>query len=171
MTARQIQIATVTGPLPALGQFWEGQGGVRVGEVRGENGQPNYQLILPIDPRATVVGEWGKYGQDVPGAQSIRDGLANTLAMVEAGSPIAQLIIDLEIDGHRDLYLAAPLEYSLCNLNAGEHLDKTRWHWTSTQYSPGRAWKQGFGHGNQYINGKNDEFAWRAVRRVIHSSL
>lgn len=166
------QIAIVTGPLPALGQFWEGQGGIRAGEIRGENGAPNYQLILPIDDRAKFKDVvWGEYGVKIAGADNDRDGYANTVAMAEAGSDLAQKILLLEIDGNSDFYLMARHEARLCYLNAPEQFDTDEWYWTSTQYSPTCAWVQDFGHGIQYYGGKTSEFAARAVRRVIHSVI
>jgi hypothetical protein len=165
------QIAVVTGPLPALGQFWEGQGGIRIGEVRGENGQPDYQLILPTDPRAVLRGIWGERGIRVVGADGLRDGYANTVAMAAAGSALAQNILQLEIDGHSDFYLMARHEARLAYLNAPEQFDTAEWYWTSTQDGPYGAWVQDYEDGTQYYHYKLNERQARAVRRVIHSVI
>lgn len=152
--------------IPALGEFWEGQGGVYAGEVRGENGKPNYHLIRVTDPAAKIRGAWGRRGQNVSGANSFRDGAANTLAMLEAECPIALAVSRLEVEGHRDLYIGAPFEYALCNLNARDEADEAGWFWTSTQFSPTSAWYQYFVDGYQDSNVKGFEGAVRPVRRL-----
>ena len=53
----------------------------------------------------------------VPGAESYSDGLANTNAMAEAGSPLAQWARGLRIDGHDDWYLPSRDELELMYRN------------------------------------------------------
>ena len=60
---------------------------------------------------------WGKYGQDVAGARSCNDGLANTRAMASAGNEIAQWALDLVINDHHDWYLPSRDELELCYRN------------------------------------------------------
>lgn len=153
---------------PALGTYWQGQGGIYVGDVRGENGAPNYHLILPTDPAARIAEiAWGPYGTEIEGARSMRDGFANTAAMAAAGLELATRIQAIEIEGHNDFYLPALLETSLCNLNGGEDLDQDYWHWTSTQCSAHSAWVTGFEDGFQGPSTKGYEFSAQAVRRLI----
>lgn len=71
-------------------------------------GDKPYGLIVS----AKVVGDlkpsiWIKNYQDVPGARSLVDGLANTQAMAAAGSTLAQKILALEISGKKDWFLGA----------------------------------------------------------------
>lgn len=51
--------------------------------------------------------QWGKYGKLITGADSFFDGLANTLAMAESGSEIAQRVLDLRIAGRDDWHIGA----------------------------------------------------------------
>jgi hypothetical protein len=114
---------------------------------------------------------WGERGVKITGADSDRDGYANTVAMAEAGSELAQKILLLEIDGHSDLFLMARHQAQLAYLNAPEQFDTDKWYWTSTQYSSYNAWVQGFAYGTQDDYGKYNEYAARVVRRVIHSAI
>lgn len=54
-----------------------------------------------------LYGAWGEYSKDIPGAKSYFDGRANTIAMAEAGSELAQKVLLLEIGGCNDWYLPA----------------------------------------------------------------
>ncbi|HEY3432523.1 MAG TPA: DUF1566 domain-containing protein [Rhodocyclaceae bacterium] len=65
---------------------------------------------LAVPPKA--LGEhkptiWIPNYKDIPGAKSFYDGLANTRAMAEAGSKLAQWALELEIDGCTDFYIPA----------------------------------------------------------------
>ncbi|MDB6061534.1 MAG: hypothetical protein JWM78_1637 [Verrucomicrobiaceae bacterium] len=120
---------------PRLGEHWPEQGGIFIALCPGQNGQPDYHLIAPTDPRALLINvKWGKRGKDILGARSDWDGVANTHAMAENGSDLAQKIMALDIDGHRDLYLPARHELRLIKLVAPQ-LIVDDWHWSSTQYS------------------------------------
>lgn len=121
--------------IPRIGQPWPEQGGIYIGEMLGENGQPNHHLILPLDPRANFGNwEWGKCNQNIDGCSHVRDGLANTRAMAEADNELAKQILSLEINGFNDFYLPSLAESFYCFAVAREHFDKD-WHWTSTQCS------------------------------------
>lgn len=50
---------------------------------------------------------WSSDYRDVPGAKSYSDGLANTQAMAEAGSKLAQWALQQRIGGFADWYIAA----------------------------------------------------------------
>jgi len=54
-------------------------------------GSDDYLLIV-AGKSAELFGKWGTYGQDIVGARSYTDGLANTIAMTEAGSDIARFV-------------------------------------------------------------------------------
>ena len=157
-----------TTTLPRPGDYWPGQGGHRIVTVRGQNGQPDYELIAvvaslkPLGRRA-----WGKYGERIDGADSRQDGLANTIALAAAGNETALAIQALEIEGHRDLYWPSTLELAAIELNAPELLDCTVW--SSTQYSSTGAWSQSFDGGLSSIYRKVSQFAVCAVRRFIAS--
>jgi hypothetical protein len=55
--------------------------------------------------------------KDVPGAKSYKDGLANTAAMVEAGSELAKWTRELRIGGHDDWYLPSQDELEVIYRN------------------------------------------------------
>lgn len=48
---------------------------------------------------------WGEYGNEIEGADSVSDGLANTQAMAAAGCTLAQWALGLNIAGLADWYL------------------------------------------------------------------
>lgn len=157
---------------PAIGQHWHGQGGVYAGLMRGENGVPDYHLIVPHAEHAEAEEiTWGGAGQAEPGACSEYDGAANTAALLasEHDHPAAQWAAGLELDGHKDFYLPARRELRLCWTNVPE-LFASAWHWSSTQFSPDVAWIQAFGVGSQGGAHKDYELRARAVRRVLTTS-
>lgn len=160
----------VTIDIPAIGEYWPGQGGVNAGLMRGENGTPDYWLIVPTDE--AVKGKklaYGGYEVDEPEAASRFDGLANTLHLVEGSGqnhPAAQWCDGLTIEGHGDLYLPAINELALCMANVPELFDK-EWHLSSSQRSAYLAFGMYFADGIQTSYGKDYELRVRPVRRFI----
>ncbi len=133
---------------PAIGEYWKGQGGIYAGVGRGHD-SPDYCLILPIDPRAIFVKRMlGTYGIEVPNASSDHDGMANTVALADAGSDLCKEILALEIEGHKDFYLMSRTDARLCWANVPEQFKK-EWYLTSTQCSALTAWIQDFINGYQ----------------------
>lgn len=152
---------------PKVGTFWPAQGGINLGLVTGENDEPDYYLIQPLDPLAYLKAmPLGTYGDNVSGACHKRDGLANTKALAEAGSELCKQILALEIDGFADFYLPAQLEQNLQYHYGGESFVK-EWHWSSTQYSSLSAFGQTFNAGHQNGGVKSYSFRARAVRRFF----
>ena len=167
-----VDAAPATLSAPAIGTYWAGQGGVYAGVMRGEDGQPDYHLIVPTD--SSVLNKklaYGGYEADEPEAASRRDGLANTLHLVEGSGqnhPAAEWCDSLTIEGHGDLYLPAISELALCMANVPELYDK-EWHLSSTQRSADGAFLMHFDDGLQYYTAKSDELRVRPVRRLpIH---
>ena len=156
--------------VPAIGEFWPGQGGVNAGLMRGENGQPDYWLIVPA--HESVKGKklaYGGYEVDEPEAASRFDGLANTLHLVEGSAqthPAAAWCDGLAIEGHSDFYLPAINELALCMANVPELFQK-EWHLSSSQRSAYLAFTMSFGGGIQGLNVKHFELRVRPVRRFI----
>lgn len=152
--------------LPRIGADWPGQAGKFMGIICGENGQPDYGIVLPTDPRATLKGIYSPK-ENITGAQSELDGMANTKAMAAAGSKIAKDALAVKIDGHRDFYIPSRREARLLQINSPTPIAKG-WHWTSTQCRgwDDLAWAQNFGDGNQHDFHKYDELPVRLVRRV-----
>ena len=155
---------------PAIGAYWLGQGGIYAGMVRGEDGGHDYHLIIPTDPAGSVDKiKWGAGGKDEAAACSLRNGMANTRALLESRHehPAAEWACNLSIEGHSDWYLPARHELRLCFLNVPEQFNTDGWYWSSTQFSPYTAWIQTFDDGGQYDNDKGTALRARAVRRVV----
>ncbi|MCJ8207696.1 DUF1566 domain-containing protein [Pseudomonas sp. RGM2987] len=167
--AMDVSSAPTSISAPAIGEYWKGQGGVYAGVMRGESGQPDYHLIVPTSQ--AVLGQklaYGGYEVDETEASSRRDGLANTLHLVEGSAeehPAAQWCDGLTIEGHSDLYLPAISELALCMANVPELFEK-EWHWSSSQRSAYDAFFMSFDDGNQSSYGKSNEFRVRPVRRL-----
>jgi hypothetical protein len=155
-------------PPPRIGEYWKGQGGVLVGIGRGYDGAKDHYLILPTYPHIAKGKKrmLGTYGTDVAGASSDHDGMANTIALAKAGSELCQEILNMEIEGHKDLYLMSRADARLCMANVPQLFKKDEWHLLSTQYSSYHAWYQYFGYGNQDTSDKKFEALWRPVRIV-----
>jgi hypothetical protein len=154
---------------PKIGEFWQGQGGIYAGLIRGENGLPDYHLIIPTDPLGYVESiTWGGYGKEEVGTNSTFDGLANTTALdnSEIKHPAAQWAAGLVIDGHKDFYLPARRELRLLWVNVPE-LFVNGWYWSSTQYSAYFAFYQDFDVGFQSSYYKYGALRARAVRRLL----
>ena len=127
------------------------------------NGQERALVLLPAD--VEFSGEWGKYGEEVPGAGSYSDGEANTRAMVEAGSPIATKALEL------GAFIPSCLEGQL--VMAAKHaglvtdLREDRWYWLSSQFSSYGAFIVDFEDGWQGHDGEGRERLVRPVRSLL----
>ena len=152
--------ASATPPLP--GQYWPEQQGHYAGIMRNADRTAAWHVVVPDAPALQLPKmAWGEYGQDVPGAACRFDGHANTLAMAEAGSALAQAVRALPGDCH----LPSQAEAALCTATVPEAF-KPGYHWTSTQHSAHGAWVQGFEHGTSGWYGKGNEFRAVAVRKI-----
>jgi hypothetical protein len=103
------------------------EGGFYVGRIRVS--EEVFALIVAPMPEGDFDDiAWGEYPRDVPGARSFFDGQANTLAMAEAGSELAQRVLRLDINGFKDWYLPSRDELELLY----RHLKPTtqeNWRW------------------------------------------
>jgi hypothetical protein len=107
--------------VPPIGEYWEGQGGYYGGIVR--DGEHQWHLIMTSHALSDI--EWGKYGNEIAGQFSRRDGLHNT-QLILAGEPenaAAKFITSVNADGHGDCYWPSQGEQDLLNLNLPEHTD------------------------------------------------
>lgn len=123
------------------------------------NGQERALIQLPDE----FAGEWGEYGQDVPGAKSYSDGEANTRAMAEAGSEIAKKA--LELGGHIPSCLEGQLVMA-AKADGLVTLREDRFHWMSTQFSAYYAYTMDFAGGWFYSYVKTNERLVRPVRSL-----
>ncbi|MBF3053378.1 hypothetical protein HKW90_03030 [Pseudomonas aeruginosa] len=115
---------------------------------------------------AEFTGEWGEYGQDVDGAVSYRDGASNTIAMAEAGSPIAKQSLEIG----EGVFIPSVLELALLfsAKQAGELSGfADRWYWSSSQYSANSAFNTYFIGGYTDCYGKFLDFRVRPVRKIL----
>jgi hypothetical protein len=151
---------------PRIGEHWAGQGGVYVGIMRGRDGQPDYHLVAAIGANELEDVTWGEYGKKIEGCDSYHDGQANTAAMAAAGCDIAKRIQALDIEGNTGWQLPSQAEAHLLAANVKEVMHQDDYYWTSTQYSAGSAWCQGFGDGSQGIYDKDAELRAVAVRAI-----
>ena len=88
------QAQTLAFGTPANGGFF---GGLIVGAPKPE------AIIWAPKARGEIAEiSWHPDNVEVPGAMSFRDSMANTLAMAEAGSPLAKWALGLEINGYAD---------------------------------------------------------------------
>lgn len=99
--------------IPAVGTAIEG--GFYAGRFQIDGKQ--YALIVAPKAEGETTDKWGEYGQDVPGARSYNDGHANTVAMTEAGSALAQWALGLSIAGHADWYIPSRDELEILYRN------------------------------------------------------
>ncbi len=156
--------------LPAFGALIPGQGGHFAAIMRGPvvDGveQPPYALLVAPAASELESVTWGKYGQDVPGATSRRDGQANTAAMAVTKCPAALRVRDFSLDGHADWYLPALGELNAAAANVPELFNPKGWYWTSTQGSRDNAFVQDFELGYSDWLSKGLEHWVRAFRRI-----
>ena len=147
---------------PAIGEYWQGQGGIYAGDFRGGDGVV-YGLIVSENEDAGKAS-WGPSGErDL----SDWDGLANTRSLA-SDCPAAKQAANFTTDGHTDFYLPARRELQLAGANLPHLFGKESWYWTSTPYSNDYAWAVDFESGDTYDSYRNDEFRVRPVRRFIY---
>lgn len=150
--------------VPAIGEYWPGEGGVNGGLFPGD-GKP-YYLIVPTGADAEAKLEFGSCGKESEGAASAHDGMTNTADLVETDNdyPAARFCAKFERDGHSDYYLMARREAQFLEITVPQVFSKG-YHWTSTQYSADFAYNMGFEDGWLYDNVKDVERLVRPVRR------
>ncbi|BDR25977.1 hypothetical protein RVBP17_0200 [Pseudomonas phage sp. 30-3] len=121
---------------------------------------------VDLGKSAEFTGEWGEYGQDVLGAVSYRDGASNTVAMAEAGSPIAKQAMEIG----EGVFIPSVLELALLfsAKQAGELSGfADRWYWSSSQDSANAAFNMDFGDGYTSGHVKYVDFRVRPVRKIL----
>ena len=147
---------------PAIGEYWQGQGGIYAGDFRGDDGTV-YGLIVSAE-QDTGRADWGPNGErDL----SSWDGLENTRRLSKE-CPAAKLATEYNRDGHTDFYLPARRELQLAGANLHETFGKESWYWTSTPYAEHYAWAVDFEDGYTGRSHRHDEFRVRPVRRFIY---
>jgi hypothetical protein len=88
------------------------EGGFYVGTFNV--GADQFALIVSPKAEGDAAGTtWGTRAQDIADAISYCDGLANTKAMAEAGSQLAQSVLKMDAGGFTDWYLPSRDELEL----------------------------------------------------------
>ena len=135
---------------------------------------PHLLIVAPKHEGEIPRSAWHKAYGRIDGALSDFDGLANTRAMAEDGSPLAVKILGLKLAGGDDWYLPSRGELLLAwsareSLPEAERFEKD-WYWSSTQFHlagySDYAWGQGFSYGHSRYWHKVNKPMARAVRRV-----
>ncbi|MFW9085617.1 DUF1566 domain-containing protein [Pseudomonas sp. P2758] len=90
--------------IPEIGQPFGG--GFFSGITRDPDTGKRY-LNITAGAAHELVGEWGKYGEKIEGADSFTNSRANTEAMAAAGCALAQQVLSLDIDGFTDWAIPA----------------------------------------------------------------
>ncbi len=146
--------------LPPIGTFMPEHGGYFHGvlmigsQIYGEVTGPKAECEV----RDLV---WLTEEKDIPGARSGSDSLANTIAMAEAGSPLALAAQACRSGGFSDWAIAGRvstlLQYENLRpmLTGDEAFDLTKVYRTSTQCSRNGAWLVGFEDGGSTTGDKS----------------
>ncbi len=145
--------------IPAIGEFWPGQGGIYAGIRQYTDG------LRHVVFAAEDVGnhEWGAFGVEVEAGSRI-DGRINSQALTaNEDHPAALAAAKYTADGHADFYLPSIGELSHGWQFIPEHF-KRDWHWSSSQRSANYAFAMGFDVGYQYTGVKSSELRVRPVR-------
>lgn len=133
---------------PAIGQYWEGQGGIYGGILPDyEGNQPRVLIFADIE---AIDLPWGGMGTKEDGAHDHGDGAANTRDLVDCGRfphshQAARFASSYERDGHNDFYLPSRRELNVAYHTIRESFDQTDWYWSSTEKSATMAWGRNFG--------------------------
>ncbi|WP_432783682.1 DUF1566 domain-containing protein [Pseudomonas corrugata] len=149
--------------VPALGEYWPGQGGLNGGFVPARGNVPAHYLIFA----KADIGEhqWGPRNTDLPGT-SKTDGKLNTELMCfdDKDYPAANACAEYAADGHNDFYLPAAAELYQAWAN---DLISEGVYWSSSQRSAYFAFGMYFVGGSQNHNDKGNELRVRPVRRFF----
>lgn len=152
--------------IPAVGEYWPGQGGINGGLVAAHGDVPAHYLIWATEDFGKR--EWGGRGKE-SAATNKRDGLANTKALCSSAEkhPAANACAEHQADGFHDFYLPAAAELYHGWLNVPGIFAQDRYYWSSSQRSADNAFLMHLVGGLQYGNAKDNELSVRPVRRAF----
>lgn len=148
---------------PAIGEYWQGQGGIYGGIMQDEDGVLRHKIFA-----ATDIGRfaWGQRGTET-GATSKINGVLNTTTLrdAEGSFPAAEAASEYTADGHHDFVLPSIAEL----FHAYNHMPASfakEAYWSSSQYSAYTAFFMAFEGGWLYHDGKVSERLVRPVRSL-----
>jgi hypothetical protein len=154
-------------PVPTVGEYWQGQGGIYAGIMPDYIGTSPYHLIVSTDEAVDV--KWGPYGVSEEEARSPQDGGANTAALSRCHHrhEAAQWATDYRKDGHDDFYLPAQRELRMVAASVPDRFSRSEWYWSSTEHTAQTA--QGANFNGVDLGTLFKSFAGRAraVRRIF----
>ncbi|MGG1946008.1 hypothetical protein AB1286_14495 [Trinickia sp. NRRL B-1857] len=152
---------------PAVGEYWEGQGGIYAGIMPDYVGTSPYHLIVSTEEAVDV--KWGPYGVPEDGARSTQDGHANTSALNRCHHrhEAARWAAEYRKDGHDDFYLPAHRELKMAAASVPDRFSRSEWYWSSTEDTARDA--QGANFNGMDLGTLFKSFAGRAraVRRIF----
>lgn len=163
--APAVEAITSDQAVPAVGEYWPGQGGHNAGVVPARDGVPAHYLVIA----AKDIGDraWGGRGNESKATSKV-DGLANTQALLaDGGHPAANACTEHQADEHTDFYLPAAAELYQGWVNTPDLFAKDCYYWSSTQRSAYLAFYMYFLDGSQLSGVKYIELRVRPVRRVF----
>ncbi|WP_116135357.1 DUF1566 domain-containing protein [Trinickia diaoshuihuensis] len=147
---------------PAIGQYWEGQGGIYAGIMPDYEGTEPRFLIFAADEAGGV--RWGGLGGLEERAGNTDHGWANTQQLAECRQRMhtheaARFAATYEKDGHDDFYLPSKRELDVAYETIRDTFDATDWYWSSTEKSKILAYGRNFGDVDlttmlKYIDGR-----------------
>ncbi|WP_248769100.1 DUF1566 domain-containing protein [Pseudomonas sp. MWU12-2345] len=156
--------AVAQSAIPAIGEYWAGQGGIYAGIRQYPDGL--HHVIFATED----IGDhaYGEYGTAVGATSKVAGRLnTDTLHSTDGTFPAADAASGYTADGHHDFYLPAIGELNHAWQNIAEHFSKDCYYWSSSQRSAGTAFSMLFGDGSQSYCAKFTERRVRPVRRFI----
>ncbi|UVL76580.1 DUF1566 domain-containing protein [Pseudomonas putida] len=147
---------------PAIGEVWDGQGGIYAGIIPARDGAEAYHLVIGEE-----LGRFSWGPNDVEAqATSLDDGEANTVALLEYSDvyPAAKAAAAHQADGHSDFYLPAIAEVH----RAWNNLGGQPWGlvWSSSLRPDNSAAYLDFIDGYQGSHSRDGEHIVRPARRL-----
>jgi hypothetical protein len=135
------------------------EGGFYGGKIK--IGLAIFAIVWAPKAEGQINGVWHPDYNDVPGATSCFDSMANTKAMAEAGSLIAQQALAANINGHTDWcipardvlemgyrYLKPTTEENYCSFRDGDNPSSIPAGYLYTEASPAQTTAEGFQAGS-----------------------
>ena len=120
-----------------------------------------FAIVWAPKAEGEITGKWLDSYTNVPGATSCFDSMANTKAMAEAGSPIAQKALAANIGGHTDWcvpardvlemgyrYLKPTTQENYCSFRDGDNASSIPASYPYTEESPVQTTVESFQDGN-----------------------
>lgn len=150
---------------PAMGEYWQGQGGHYICTLPALLDMPARHLIAGAGQAEDLT--FGP-SEEISGADSHINGDANTVALRSSGKkhPAADWARAYTADGHTDFFLPARLDMVMAHICAKQLFKTSGYYWTSTQVSRGNAFVQGFASGNSHWYLKDCVHRVRAFRVI-----